>query len=775
MSLLNKLSIYLLATTVIIFVAIGGIFMNYGTQREERLVSIYASLSMENFVDRVDYNFSKIEETLSLTASEARSSLNRESDIMPFVKKMVTTDSLIMGGCIAVVPDALPHLGKGQIMEYVSRDITGVWKEKHLGDSIYDYTTMPWYTDVVRTGKAQWSEPYFDDMGGDVLMLTYSYPLLDSEGKVIAVMTADVSIDDLTKEIHRLNPIDNGYAFIIDKDNIFITYPDKSKVLSEDIGSYAKEKGWKLVSVLDKEKFDGREDTFHLRADGDDLLFVYRPFGHSDWKICSVSPYSAIMSSLDLVTFKAIILLLVGLLILAVLIRIIMVYSMRPLGKLTAAAASISSGNLDVKLPEMKSSDEIGRLNNAFSGMQMSLREQMKRLVDTTKAKERIESELNIAKSIQMGLVPHTFSPFPECKGLELYAMLKSAREVGGDLYDFFIRDSKLFFTIGDVSGKGVPASLFMAVTRTLIRISANKSDSPKEIVATINDTIVKDNEECMFVTMFVGVLHLDTGELHFCNAGHNPPLITDSEGVRFMTGAENIPVGVLGGFEYKEESTCLNAGQTLLLYTDGLTEAENSEKELYGDERMIALLSKNADCSPKEMIERLKESVAEFTTGVDQSDDLTMLCLRLDLTPETIKTFAFENTMSSVGEIPAITDYLATRFCLDKETRDKINLIIEEALVNVINYAYPQGDSGKIELQIKHDALHDSLIFQISDSGKPFDPTAAADVDTRASLEDRQIGGLGIFLIQSLSDSVAYTRADGQNILSITISIPKS
>lgn len=630
MSLTNRLSIYLLLAAIAIFASIAGVFAHFGAQREERLVALYASLRMESFADKVETDFNDIEGIISMSASDAFMALRDTSTILPFVDKLVKSDSLIMGGCIAVVPEALPRLCNGLLMEYVSRGADGQWLAKHLGDSSYNYTMMPWYADAVQSGRPIWSEPYFDKGGGNRLMVTYSYPLKNASNQVIAVMTADVSVSDLTGEIDRLKPTENGFAFIINKDSVLITHPDKSKILSAENNFYPTDHGWRIVNAIEKDKIGTVENTFRIRRNGEDWLLVYRRIGDTDWTICSVMPYSSVMSNLDLETFKAVGLLIIGLLILALLIRVVVIHSMGPLKKLTSAAELISGGNLDTPLPDMKSTDEIGRLNNAFADMQYSLRLQMKRLVETTKAKEHIESELHIAKSIQMGLVPHSFSPFPEWEGLELYAMLQSAKEVGGDLYDFFIRDSKLFFTIGDVSGKGVPASLFMAVTRTLFRMSATMTDFPSQIVTTINETIAKDNDQCMFVTMFVGVLDLNAGVLRFCNAGHNPAVLIDSQGTRFMSEVENIPIGVMDGFEYTEETVLLRNDQMLLIYTDGLTEAENTRKELFGDERLVQLMSTNTCGGPKEAIERLKKAVSEFAEGVYQSDDLTMLALRL-------------------------------------------------------------------------------------------------------------------------------------------------
>lgn len=770
MSLANKLSAYIILLTILIFSAIGWVFIHYGEQREEHLMSVYAKLMVDNSLEKLDADFSRIENHLVDVSPMALEMLERPSNLKSFVEEIVCNDPLIMGGCIALRPGLFSSDRDSLMMIYSSRSKPGVWETRQLGDSSYDYTDMDWYNNAVNADRAVWSDPYMDNGGGNEAMVTCSLPLYTSDGVFLGVLTADISLAELSAEAERIRPINEGYSFILDERGIYVAHPDQRLVMTKSVFDHAKESGNKSIAGIGKEMIARHDSVGHYNIDGRDVIVVYQPVRGTDWSICGVCPYESIISQFNPVSAKALALLTLGMVLLVLMIRVVILYSMKPLVRLTRAASEITDGELNVVLPKMKSSDDIGRLNNAFADMQRSLKLQMERLVETTKAKEHVESELHIAKSIQMGLVPHTFSPFPEWDGLELYAMLQSAREVGGDLYDFFIRDSHLFFAIGDVSGKGVPASLFMAVTRTLFRMSANMTNSPRQIVTTINDTIVKDNDECMFVTMFVGMLDLNTGTLRFCNAGHNPAVLADSRGARFMREAENIPVGVMGGFEYTEETVQLREDEMLLLYTDGLTEAENARKELFGDDRLLQLMSTDTHQSPKDAVERLKTAVAEFADGVDQSDDLTMLCLRLDSCIEPVEKIILTNSMSEIEKLPDVTMRLTQRLGFDEAYRNRLNLILEEALVNVIDYAYPEGESGEIELRILHDAAG-KIIFRISDSGTPFDPTLGGNADIQADIEERTIGGLGIFLIKNLSDNVSYSRVDGRNVLTIKVS----
>ena len=297
----------------------------------------------------------------------------------------------------------------------------------------------------------------------------------------------------------------------------------------------------------------------------------------------------------------------------------------KPLGFLSESAQEVAKGNFDAPLPTFKHNDEVAQLRDSFGTMQQSLKEYMEEQKALSAAKATMMSELNVAHSIQMSMLPKTFPAFPDRKDLDLYAALVPAKAVGGDLYDFFIRDEKLFFCIGDVSGKGVPASLVMAVSRTLFRNIAAHTSEPNHIVETMNKNICEGNDECMFVTLFVGVLDLVTGHLHYCNAGHDAPYVQDA----LLPCDSNLPVGVAADLTFSEQETVLAPDMTLFLYTDGLTEAENGIHELFGKQRIDEVLA-TFEGSPQELIEAMTAAVHQFVGDTEQSDDLTMLAFRI-------------------------------------------------------------------------------------------------------------------------------------------------
>ncbi|MBP5338288.1 MAG: serine/threonine-protein phosphatase [Prevotella sp.] len=259
------------------------------------------------------------------------------------------------------------------------------------------------------------------------------------------------------------------------------------------------------------------------------------------------------------------------------------------------------------------------------------------RLEQTTAAKERIESELRIAREIQMGMVPHVFDAFPKELGIDLFASMTPAKEVGGDLYDFFLKDKKLYVCVGDVAGKGVPASMTMAVAVNLFRSVAKEGVTPVHIVSRINSTLSSDNESSIFVTMFIAEIDLETGRMDFCNAGHNPPLIVnnqlkpgDASRARYINMEPNAPVGLWPELDYVGESIDNIKGHTLLIYTDGLTEAENEEQQQHGEERLLHLMGKDQFVRAESTVNMILSDVASHVGNADQSDDLTILCLKI-------------------------------------------------------------------------------------------------------------------------------------------------
>ena len=374
-----------------------------------------------------------------------------------------------------------------------------------------------------------------------------------------------------------------------------------------------------------------------------------------------------------------------------------------------------------------------------------------KRLIESTARNQSIERELDIARKIQMAMLPKRFPPFLNYPNLTAYGEVIPAKEVGGDLFDFCFRENKFFFCVGDVSGKGVPASLVMSMTRSLFRSFTSSLDCPAQIVAQMNNTLSGEgNDQSMFVTLFLGVLDLSTGELMYCNAGHNAPIP--------LSVIPNLPLGIMAGFEYQEQEAKLEIGDTLFLYTDGLTEAMNSVHEQFGEERMNSEWRQLKGQTPQQIIQAMQHAVQDFVGEAEQSDDLTMFAIRYE-------GQHFSLVMrNDIQQIPTLAEWI-DMIGLPQELSMPVNLAMEEAVSNVMLYAYPEGH-GQVLVEC---TKSDKLVFTITDSGVPFDPTQQAEPDVTQNFEQRPIGGLGIFLVRQIMDDIRYERKDDKNILTLT------
>lgn len=377
---------------------------------------------------------------------------------------------------------------------------------------------------------------------------------------------------------------------------------------------------------------DGQKGVYtNYTYQNDDSWFItYGPLKNK-WSLAILSNYDDVIDGIKHLTWVSLAFVIIFAIILFSVTRRMMKRQLKPLVQLSDSALKIAKGDFHAELPEIDTHDEMSHLKNSFEYMQKSLVTYIDELKRTTSTKERIESELRIASDIQRQMVPSVFPPFPERSDLDVFAILNPAKEVGGDLYDYFIRDNKFYFIIGDVSGKGVPAAIFMAIARSAFRYVASSEDNVALMMDKLNDSVTEGNPTNMFITMFIGKIDLLTGEFEYCNAGHNPGVVMDSDGkAHFLDLKSNLVAGVMNGFKYSGQSSHVGKGSTLLFYTDGVTEAENAAKELYSEERLLSFCSGKEFASSEEFITSLVADVRAFANGAEQNDDITMLVIKL-------------------------------------------------------------------------------------------------------------------------------------------------
>lgn len=595
----------------------------------------------------------------------------------------------------------------------------------------------------------------------------------------MGVLAVDLSLAQFTEHLQKVKPYPNSFLTVMDRHLNFVVHPDISLILR---GNPQK--------IIDQSRFEVNETIFvdirnRVRGigafgeKGKNKFLYYAPVKRCDWTITLECSQSDILAGVTAIRRQMIVVSLLAILLLSVLLPLLMSPMLRPIHLYARAARRIAEGNFHTVLPRMKWHNELWRLGQSLDHMQHSLDHYVKDLEKNVKERSRIESELTIASRIQMSMIPKIFPPYPDRDDIDLYGLLIPAKAVGGDLFDFFMRDEKLFLCIGDVSGKGVPASLVMAVTRSLVRIVAAKESHPGRIVTSINHSMADTNDSNMFVTLFVGVLDLPTGRFRYCNAGHNAPVVThvDQGGKANRLPVEsNLPVAILQDMKYEEQEVVIQPGTTIFLYTDGVTEAEDEQQNLYGEQRLDAALAQVTALGAQQQVEHVLDDVHRFSGSAPQSDDLTMLAFqykRISRDNKLYKKLTLRNDVHDVHKIEGLIDDLVGETGIEASLATNLNLALEEAVVNVMNYAYPKGTTGSVQLETMLAA--DTLSFVITDSGTPFDPTSVEDADVTLGVEDRPVGGLGIFLVRQIMDTVNYERVDGHNILTLSKKIEKT
>jgi sigma-B regulation protein RsbU (phosphoserine phosphatase) len=412
-----------------------------------------------------------------------------------------------------------------------------------------------------------------------------------------------------------------------------------------------------------------------------------------------------------------------------------------------------------------------GELMEELRRKNRELEESFENLKRTRSAKDRMESELNIGREIQMSMLPVDFDAYAHRSEFEVFATLHPAREVGGDFYDFFLIDEdRLCVCVGDVSGKGVPAALFMAMTKTLIKSRATNDFSPASILTHVNDELGRNNESCMFVTVWLGILDVKSGNLVFANAGHNPPFIKRCSGVMERLAQLHGPVvAAVDGLAYGEDEVALEAGDLLLLYTDGVTEAMNEAGDLYGESPLTRSLQGEFG-SVREAVSSTVEGVWAFQGEALQADDVTVMATAFmgehgGAAPESLELEMSNDLGEIAGVIQSFGEFAAERG-VDEKARRSVSLALDDLLNNIVSYAY--GDEAGHRVGIRIEVTSDRLSVTIEDEGRPFNPFAQDSPDTTLSLQDRSIGGLGIHLVRQLMDEVSYVRRTDRNVVNI-------
>lgn len=570
----SRLNFYILSLTVFIFFCLGIVFYIYISKKEtENAYRITTSL-----VEYISLNFNLelqlIQEAVEKTSFKVFEHRKHPDMMMPVIKDMVARTDTIYGGGVAYEPYNLSSEDEF-LMEYAYWDDDTVFVSKHMKEGDLDYLDKSWFADAISAREGRWSEPYVNELDQQTVMISYSLSVIDEDGKAFAVVLAELALKDLTKDLERLNPYDNNYSFIIAKDGTYLSHPKQDYILNETIFSVSDSKKDQVIENLGRKILTERKGTEIVRIDGRKYLVSYSEIRTLDCVVCCMTPYASILEDFGRLTLYVLLILCVGLLCLTGCMHIIVSRESQP---------------VDI-----------------------------------------MAQDLAVAHKIQEKMLPDVSEINNIVDRVDLYAYLRPARDVGGDMYDFFVDNEKLFFAIGDVSGKGVPSALIMSVTKSFFRSCSKGKEKAEDVVRNMNSSIMENDISDMFITLFVGILDLKKYELSYCNAGHEMPLIfTQRKTPVFLNEARNFPIGIMKDCDYSGGVISFRPKDKIVIYTDGVTEAENGRGEYLGTDAVIETLVMTGETSAHNTVESLLSLIDGHSGGKGQSDDITMMCIKM-------------------------------------------------------------------------------------------------------------------------------------------------
>ncbi|MBU0475943.1 MAG: SpoIIE family protein phosphatase [Bacteroidetes bacterium] len=589
----------------------------------------------EKYVNQIDAVIGRVAKIPLNFASVIESNLLNEHQLTLMLQNIVANNNEVFGSAIAFEPFSF-NKDKYFSSIYVYKNGEKV-TTSNLNDPKYEYFYQDWYQIPAKLGEPVWSEPYYDEGGGNTLMTTYSVPFYKIENglsKLWGIITIDVELHWLDKLVSSIKIYETGFAFVISYAGTFVTHPNNEFIMNHTIFSLSEEHNIPLLRDYGRKMID-RQSGFE-KLNGvtikDDSRIYYTPFNSNNWSLGIIFPDKELYADLNNLSLIIVIIGFLGLIFIIVTITTVSKKMTKPLNLFAIAANEIGSGKFNSKLPEINSKDEIEELFNSFKQMQFELNNYIINLKETTAEKEKMQSELRIAHKIQMDMVPKIFPPFPERDDVDLFAILDSAKEVGGDLYDFFfIDDEKIVVLVGDVAGKGVPASLFMAVTRTLIRSKITKGITSSVIIDQINRDLMQNNDSQLFVTLLLCIIDLKTKTMEFTSAGHNPAYIVSNSGeITPLKDRHGMALGLFDLKPYTSSFYQMKQGDKFILYTDGVNEAMDKDGNIYDYYRLENMLGKIQNLTAKESTELIIKDIINFANGAEQSDDITLMVVTL-------------------------------------------------------------------------------------------------------------------------------------------------
>ena len=757
-------AILILALLMLVF----GCYTIISRMKTKQLMVQNYGASISSFVENINDRVFKAEDNLKSLAliGSLYYQTDRDNEITnKVITRIFENYPESLGGGIWFKPYYLDKTKKYSCFYAYRNKNNKIVIDTNFASKDYDYPNQEWYKQIIAevTPKRNivWSKPYYENLGSYSEMVTAGTGIYVNN-ELVGIATVDWEINSVIKEVSEMKPIEktfslyksgnkiqNSFALLGNTKYDYIIATNDPYLNNDALtGHSLYEIPWYADNLFEITyiTYHGKKYVPFMRKLKNGMVLV----------ICI--PKSEMFKDIDRFYLCIILILLfIGLIIPTLMYYSMNRYIINPIDKLIEIAEKIGKGE-DIRI-KIEKPEEFAKLAATYDKMTKDIK-------SITHERARLNSELSIARSIQTSSLPSVFPPFPEIKEFDIYASMEPAKEVGGDFYDFFfINENEFMFVIADVSGKGVPAALFMMTVKTLINNFSQVSGNKKELFETINRKVCETNKQDFFVTTLSGIVNIKTGEISLINCGHNPPLMKRVNGkYEYLELKPNIALGVFDDAEFEIYETVMNPGDIICTYTDGVTEAVNTNEEMFGEEKLRDCLNNIEENDPMIISKKIKSSISEYTDSVPQSDDITMLIFRYNGKDDT-KTF---REIAELGNYKHFCDWLnniCSEWMLSKELKNKIEVCAEEVFANITFYAYSEN---KGMLEAKLNRTENNIILEFTDEGIEYDPLKTPAPDINQPPLERPVGGLGIFMVKEMTDEIYYKRENDKNILTL-------
>lgn len=756
-SIASRLSVWVLAGSVAVLAIAGGVlFYRVSAQILAQAHGEATALANEAG-NRIEQRLARVADTTQTLAGVVSA---RPEGIEVMLRDALARNGDLSGLAAAFVPAP----GNPPVSPFISRQDDGSLGWRDLRQDGTRYWEKGWFQTGLACAEGCWQKHFYSQSRKREL-INYSVAIRRN-GQPVGLVNADVSLDWLSRVLKDLHKPEGAYAFVLDDNGMYLAHDNPVMV-----GQRGRAELVQLVA---------RHETARLRlavaqnpqAKGRPVWIYVVPVEGTRWGFGLAEPEAMIYAGVRKAFVHALLLGLLALMALAVVTLVVIRSTLAPLAMLAAGAEQVARGALDFALPRARFPDEVGRLTRAFDRMRRELAEHIAELTRNAREQQRLASELDIAHQIQTALLPGEHYLDAHCENFELHALLRPARAVGGDLYSYFMLNERRFCVmVGDVSDKGIPAALFMARAITLAKAMAPRARSPQQLLAMLNVELCRNNDSCMFVSLLCGMLDVFTGELVMASAGHEPPVLCDAEGVQLIELDTGAALGLDEDARYPARTLRLQPGQTLMLYTDGITEATDTQQQMFGTERLLACLERSTSHSAADLASGLLAEVDRFAEGAGQADDITVLALSwhhafADRNPAMLD-LTLQASMDDVFDTLERCDASLQAQGVSSDVREDIRLVLEELMVNMVQHGHAGRTDRTINLHMR--VADNAVLIELHHDGYPFDPLQApAPVLTGDLADAEEVGGLGIHLVRAMASELSYSHDEQGNHLQL-------